>query len=143
MFAVLHQWVDQSQPFSLIIWASSIMYFPSLYFWLDSNACSWNLDEINECVELKCIKWKNVNDNCGHIFSEMHILNLRISSQAVFYSIHSRYRQRHASQLIIRVLRLDHKTHWLCVCNDFLFSLLWLLWLLYFPWNKPKNKKKT
>lgn len=31
---------DQSHPFSLIMWASSIMYFPSLYFWLDSNACS-------------------------------------------------------------------------------------------------------
>lgn len=30
-----------SHPFSLIMWASSIMNFPSLYFWLDSNACSW------------------------------------------------------------------------------------------------------
>lgn len=29
-----------SHPFSLIMWASSIMNFPSLYFWLDSNACS-------------------------------------------------------------------------------------------------------
>lgn len=34
------QAVHQSQPFSLIICASSIMYLPSLYFWLDSKACS-------------------------------------------------------------------------------------------------------
>lgn len=33
--SVLH-----SHPFSLIICASSIINFPSLYFWLDSNACS-------------------------------------------------------------------------------------------------------
>lgn len=31
----------QSHPFSLIIWASSIMNLPSLYFWLDSKACSY------------------------------------------------------------------------------------------------------
>ena len=31
----------QSHPLSLIICASSMMYLPSLYFWLDSNACSW------------------------------------------------------------------------------------------------------
>lgn len=35
---------SQSQPFSLIMWANSMMNFPSLYFWLDSNACSWNSD---------------------------------------------------------------------------------------------------
>lgn len=34
-----------SHPFSLIMWASSIMNFPSLYFWLDSNACSWKYHE--------------------------------------------------------------------------------------------------
>lgn len=46
---------DQSQPFSLIIWASSIIYFPSLYFWLDSNACSCRLDKrkkINKCKRI-------------------------------------------------------------------------------------------
>ncbi len=32
---------SSSQPLSLIICTSSIIYFPSLYFWLDSNACSW------------------------------------------------------------------------------------------------------
>jgi len=37
---------SQSQPFSLIMWASSMMNFPSLYFWLDSNACSWNSNSI-------------------------------------------------------------------------------------------------
>lgn len=31
----------QSQPLSLIMWLSSMMYFPSLYFWLLSKACSW------------------------------------------------------------------------------------------------------
>lgn len=31
---------DHSQPFSLIICANSIMYLPSLYFWLLSKACS-------------------------------------------------------------------------------------------------------
>lgn len=30
----------QSQPLSLIMWLSSMMYFPSLYFWLLSKACS-------------------------------------------------------------------------------------------------------
>ena len=30
-----------SHPFSLIIWASSMMNLPSLYFWLDSYACSY------------------------------------------------------------------------------------------------------
>lgn len=30
-----------SHPFSLIMWASSMMNLPSLYFWLDSNACSY------------------------------------------------------------------------------------------------------
>lgn len=30
------------QPFSLTMWASSMMNFPSLYFWLASNACSYN-----------------------------------------------------------------------------------------------------
>lgn len=30
-----------SQPFSLIIWANSMMNLPSLYFWDDSNACSY------------------------------------------------------------------------------------------------------
>jgi hypothetical protein len=30
-----------SHPFSLIMWASSMMYLPSLYFWLDSKACSY------------------------------------------------------------------------------------------------------
>lgn len=32
--------VDQSQPFSLIMCAFSMMNLPSLYFWLDSKACS-------------------------------------------------------------------------------------------------------
>uniref|UniRef100_A0A480HLK6 Protein yippee-like 3 isoform X2 n=1 Tax=Sus scrofa TaxID=9823 RepID=A0A480HLK6_PIG len=31
----------QSQPLSLIMWLSSMMYFPSLYFWLLSKACSY------------------------------------------------------------------------------------------------------
>lgn len=31
----------QSHPFSLIMCASSMMYLPSLYFWLDSKACSY------------------------------------------------------------------------------------------------------
>lgn len=31
---------DQSHPFSLIMWANSMMYLPSLYFWLVSKACS-------------------------------------------------------------------------------------------------------
>ncbi len=31
-----------SQPLSLIMWASSMMNLPSLYFWLLSNACSCN-----------------------------------------------------------------------------------------------------
>lgn len=30
----------QSQPLSLIMWDNSIINFPSLYFWLNSNACS-------------------------------------------------------------------------------------------------------
>lgn len=30
-----------SQPLSLIMWANSIINFPSLYFWLLSKACSW------------------------------------------------------------------------------------------------------
>jgi len=32
--------VGQSHPLSFIMCATSIMYLPSLYFWLDSNACS-------------------------------------------------------------------------------------------------------
>ncbi len=32
---------SQSQPLSFIIWASSMMYLPSLYFWLFSKACSY------------------------------------------------------------------------------------------------------
>lgn len=31
----------QSQPLSLIMWANSMMYLPSLYFWLLSKACSY------------------------------------------------------------------------------------------------------
>lgn len=31
---------SQSQPLSFIMWDSSMMNFPSLYFWLSSNACS-------------------------------------------------------------------------------------------------------
>lgn len=31
---------SHSHPFSFIMWASSMMYLPSLYFWLDSNATS-------------------------------------------------------------------------------------------------------
>lgn len=34
-----------SQPLSLIMWASSMMNLPSLYFWLLSNACSCNRDK--------------------------------------------------------------------------------------------------
>lgn len=32
---------SHSQPFSFIMCASSMMYLPSLYFWLDSNASSY------------------------------------------------------------------------------------------------------
>lgn len=37
----VHFFGGLSQPFSLIMCAISIMYLPSLYFWLDSNACSY------------------------------------------------------------------------------------------------------
>lgn len=33
--------VVHSQPLSFIMWASSMINFPSLYFWLLSKACSW------------------------------------------------------------------------------------------------------
>jgi hypothetical protein len=41
-FVKYSEWLtfSSSQPLSLIICTSSIIYFPSLYFWLDSNACS-------------------------------------------------------------------------------------------------------
>lgn len=39
--ASVHFFGGLSQPFSLIMCAISIMYLPSLYFWLDSNACSY------------------------------------------------------------------------------------------------------
>lgn len=39
---LVHFFGGLSQPFSLIMCAISIMYLPSLYFWLDSNACSCN-----------------------------------------------------------------------------------------------------
>jgi hypothetical protein len=32
---------NQSHPLSLIMWASSMIYLPSLYFWLDSKARSY------------------------------------------------------------------------------------------------------
>lgn len=40
--------LSQSHWFSFTMWASSIIYFPSLYFWLDSKACSYkrNNEEI-------------------------------------------------------------------------------------------------
>lgn len=37
----MRQELAQSQPLSLIMWLSSMMYFPSLYFWLLSKACSY------------------------------------------------------------------------------------------------------
>lgn len=44
----VHFFGGLSQPFSLIMCAISIMYLPSLYFWLDSNACSCNTqNELN------------------------------------------------------------------------------------------------
>lgn len=45
-----------SQPLSLIIWASSIMNLPSLYFWLLSNACSCNRDKNRQMLQPKKLK---------------------------------------------------------------------------------------
>lgn len=42
-----------SQPLSLIIWASSMMNLPSLYFWLLSNACSCNRQKQTKCYNRK------------------------------------------------------------------------------------------
>lgn len=48
----------QSQPLSLIMWASSMMNLPSLYFWLLSKACSWRewqrTKDKRGCVYFKC-----------------------------------------------------------------------------------------
>lgn len=46
-----------------------------------------------------------------HTRFQYSLLHLHISSQAVFYSIHNRYQLPHVSQLAVRVLQLDHKTH--------------------------------
>lgn len=50
-----------SHPFSFIMWASSIINLPSLYFWLDSKACSCKIKSILiNCWYWQCIKY----DNC-------------------------------------------------------------------------------
>jgi len=41
LWALLWKVRVQFQPFSLTIWANSMMNFPSLYFWLASNALSY------------------------------------------------------------------------------------------------------
>lgn len=80
----------QSHPFSLIMCANSMIYLPSLYFWLDSKACS--------------CKGKMVT----HLFKKkMQKENLRISIRAVFCSIHSKYRRQHEVLSTGHVLQPD------------------------------------
>ena len=48
-----------SHPFSFIMWASSIMNFPSLYFWLDSKACSYFHPEVVNVIDfsVQVVQW--------------------------------------------------------------------------------------
>lgn len=71
------------------------MYLPSLYFWLDSNACS--------CFKIHF--WFIISVKKMKIEKE----NLRISIQEVSYSIHSIYQQQREGQLIAHALLLAHK----------------------------------
>ena len=52
-----------SHPFSLIIWASSIMNLPSLYFWLDSYACSYFQPRVvlQQSQYMSATAWSPVN----------------------------------------------------------------------------------
>ena len=44
---------SQSHPLSFIMCATSIIYLPSLYFWLDSNACSWITHTYNAQISMR------------------------------------------------------------------------------------------
>lgn len=50
---------SQSQPLSFIMWDSSMINFPSLYFWLSSKACS--------CRVKVCNSYYEVNSNIAQI----------------------------------------------------------------------------
>lgn len=56
-----HRRLHYSQPLSLIMWASSMMNFPSLYFWLLSKACSCKEEKKKTSVmcqkKLKTMTW--------------------------------------------------------------------------------------
>ena len=67
----------QSQPLSLTMCASSMMNFPSLYFWLASNACSYNKLIIIILCQLNLWMW----------------MDLHISTQELSYKNYSRYQQ--------------------------------------------------
>lgn len=51
----------QSQPLSFIMWDSSMINFPSLYFWLNSKACS--------CRRKVCHNYYKVNQILYHVYS--------------------------------------------------------------------------
>lgn len=52
--------VVHSQPLSFIMWASSMINFPSLYFWLLSKACSWKGKKSRQHW-IKFRKWSILN----------------------------------------------------------------------------------
>lgn len=61
---------SQAQPLSLIMWASSMINFPSLYFWLDSKACSW------KCKKNFWNKYPSLTlQHCIHVV--VHILHVQ------------------------------------------------------------------
>lgn len=49
-----------SQPLSFIMWASSMINFPSLYFWLLSKACSWKKQKSRCCIKLEKLSILNI-----------------------------------------------------------------------------------
>lgn len=55
---------SQSQPLSFIMWDSSMMYFPSLYFWLSSKACSCRRKVKGVVRKREKVRWQ-MKESCS------------------------------------------------------------------------------
>lgn len=105
----------QSQPLSLIMWFSSIMNLPSLYFWLVSKACSCRRRrrERNNTGGRQPLVVQSFQGGRGrgggHKAGDSHI-----SIPGWSCSFHSIYQLQHAGPSAEHVPLLGHIPHSLC-----------------------------